>query len=240
MPSSSLNKRLVVILIVVVLLVFLPARRMAVWKMNLDVLEQVDDSPLILKAALVKPPDQADLNGDGKKECIVLNEGNARITNCGKQTFWQSPSSWQVTEAQMSDLNQDGQPEVTLFVWRPFQPWPIDREDPNDSRIKNFHNRKNQSCHVILIHWAGAGYQELWAGSALVRPVSQLHTADVNGDGVQELVALEGYYDSPFNGGTLTIWRWRGFGFTLVDQSEASYRSLEIRQVSDVNWIVTQ
>jgi hypothetical protein len=81
---------------------------------------------------------------------------------------------------------------------------------------------------------------ELWAGSALVRPVSQLAVADVDGDSGQELVALEGYYDSPFKGGSLTVWRWRGFGFVLVGKVNKMYQSLWLMQNAGKTWIVTQ
>jgi len=46
----------------------------------------------------------------------------------------------------------------------------------------------------------------------------QLHAIDLNGNGWQDLVSLEGQYDQEGKGGTLTVWKWNGFGFTLEDQ----------------------
>ncbi len=240
MQPSSLNKRLILILITVILLGYLPSEEVTVWKMNQDRLEQIENSKNIHLGTLVDLIRQADLNGDGKDECIGLREGSVQINNCAEETLWQSPSGWNVKEALISDLNRDGQNELTLLVWRPFQPWPIDRDDPTHSRIKDFRDFKNQSCHVILIHWTQGNFYELWAGSAMVRPVSQLHAVDVDTDGGQELVALEGYYNSPFSGGVLTVWRWRGFGFVLVDKKELFFRHVEIQNHLNANWIVTQ
>ena len=97
-------------------------------------------------------------------------------------------------QAQISDLNRDGGPEATLLVWRPFQPWPVDQWLPHGGRIESFHDDQGNSCHIILIGWRGSAYGELWAGSALAGPVRSFAAADLNGDGSQELLTLEGSY----------------------------------------------
>jgi hypothetical protein len=181
-----------------------------------------------------------DLNGDGKIECIVLNNETVDITDCEKMTLWQNPAEWHVKQAFISDLNHDGKPEVTLLVWRPFQAWPIDRFLPSGGRINTFHDRQDQSCHLILIGWDGHGYNELWAGSALIRPVSQLKAADLNGDGWQELVALEGEYNGNQSGGTLTVWNWHGFGFVLLAEVKREFTQLKVMQNSEKTWVDAQ
>jgi len=47
---------------------------------------------------------------------------------------------------------------------------------------------------VILIGWKKGGYGELWAGSALYQPLISLDAADVNADGADELITIEGEY----------------------------------------------
>jgi hypothetical protein len=96
------------------------------------------------------------------------------------------------------------------------------------------------SCHVILIGWARDGYNELWAGSALIRPVEQLHTVDLDGDGWQELAALEGNYDSSQSGGDLTVWKWNGFGFTLADEVKHNFNQIQIIGTNTQKWIFVQ
>lgn len=170
----------------------------------------------------------ADLDGDGHVECVLLSSDSAKISNCSNQVLWQSPRGWLVKQVFISDLNRDGKPEASLLVWRSFSPWPIDGFLPFGGRIKNFHDQKGLSCHLILIGWNGKSYIEKWAGSALIRPVEQLYAVDLDGDGEQELVGLEGEYDSPIPGGTLTIWRWRSFGFVLEDETDRWFETIRI------------
>jgi hypothetical protein len=129
----------------------------------------VDLVPLLL-------PD--DLNRDGKIEQVVLNDGIAEIQQSGV-TLWVTPLGWDVIQAQISDLNLDGQPEVALLVWRDFTPWPIDAYLPVPGRIKDFHNHNGKSSHLILI--------SLWQS--------------------QEIA----------------IWKWNGFGFTLLSRGPEGY-----------------
>lgn len=220
--------------------ILLPLSTLTFWHVDNQSLQIAKDSLDPRTAIQVDPLMKADLNQDGREECLQTVAGFASIRDCAGKILWQSPSTWQVREAQITDLNRDGEPEVTLLVWRPFKPWPIEQNDPSGSRIKDFHDSTNQSCHVILIHWSHGTFRELWAGSALVRPVSQLTVGDVDGDGWQELVALEGYYDSPFLGGSLTVWRWRGFGFVLQDKVNRFYKTVQLMQENSETWIVTK
>jgi hypothetical protein len=124
--------------------------------------------------------------------------------------------AWTVSDALTTDLNHDGKKEATLVVWRAFEPWPIDAYIPFPGRIDGFHNREGRSCHLILISERGGEYDELWAGSALADPIHQIAVADLDGDGWQELIALEGRYDDRLQTNTaITVWEWNGFGFSL-------------------------
>jgi hypothetical protein len=73
---------------------------------------------------------------------------------------------------------------------------------------------------LVLIDPASG--RETWAGSALPVPLFELVVGDVNGDGLAEVVALEGNYASQLDGtaNRIDIWRWRGFGFELLWRSE--------------------
>jgi hypothetical protein len=170
--------------------------------------------PLSIHPIPEAPP--TDLDGDGHLEHVLLVEGSASIQR-GRKTLWTSPPDWEVTQARISDLNQDDQPELALLLWREFAPWPIDAWLAYPGRINDFHDRDNRSCHLILIGWRGESFVELWAGSALVDPLLAFTATDINGDGNQELVALEGRYDGPRDTAhSVTTWEWNGFGFSLL------------------------
>lgn len=185
--------------------------------------------PVPVGLSALEPPRQADLDADGILESLVLSDGQARLFS-GAATVWASPAEWTVIQAQITDLDGDGQPEATLLVWRDFQAWPVDRWLPHGGRIATFHDAAGQSCHLILVHWSREGYRQLWAGSALADPVRQFASADLDGDGRQELVALESRYDLPRSaaGTAVKVWEWNGFGFTLVSSLVGRFDKLSL------------
>src|SRR5512143_2793282 len=75
---------------------------------------------------LVTAETAADFDHDGVAETLML-AGNPAIIQTGGQIRWQSPETWQVTQALIADLNHDHLPEAVLLVWRPFKPWPVDK-----------------------------------------------------------------------------------------------------------------
>jgi len=178
-------------------------------------------------------PAQADFDHDGLPERLALAGGRLTILSNGMST-WQSPVGWTVLQAQITDLNRDGRPEATLLVWRPFRPWPVDQWLPFGGRISNFHDEDGDSCHIILIGWRGKAYGELWAGSALAEPVRSFAAADLNGDGSQELLTLEGNYADAHlaPARALKVWGWNGFGFSIVSGIEGKFTALALVQAN--------
>jgi hypothetical protein len=155
---------------------------------------------------------------------LIVKHGLARIESPSGN--WQSPESWTVQQAAWTDLNHDGVSEVTLQVKRPFAPWPVDRVLPYGGFIASHQDDRGQSSHIILIGWKKDHWGELWAGSALARPVLSFQTVDVDQDGRQELVVLEGNYASqdPGAASSLAVWKWNTFGFDLVARLKSSSR----------------
>lgn len=161
----------------------------------------------------------ADLDSNGTTEVLDLQDGVATIQQ-EDNVVWRSPADWSVVDAQIADLNRDGNPEAVLLLWREFAPWPIDRYLVYPGRIEGFHDKAGQSCHLILIGWFKGDYREFWAGSAQVDPFTSFRAFDLNNDGSQELLALEGTYEETFpSNHALTVWEWNGFGFSLLSRS---------------------
>lgn len=175
----------------------------------------------------------ADLDQDGYLEQIILLDGGLEIRRHGV-TLWASPSDWQVTQAQITDINHDQIAEITLLVWREFRPWPIDAYLPHPGRIQGFHDQHNRSCHLILIGWQRGAYRELWAGSALADPILGFTAADLDQDGRQELATLETKYDSlsPL-GQAIALWEWNGFGFSLRSRAQGHFYMITTIQTYD-------
>jgi hypothetical protein len=126
-----------------------------------------------------------------------------------------APSEWCITAAALADATNDGLPEWVLLVWRPWRDWPIQRWSSVPSPIAGFHDAAGESCHLVLLD-PQSGH-EIWAGSALPTPLLALAVGDVNGDGRNEVVTLEGDYAAGHDGPAshIDVWRWNGFGFAL-------------------------
>ena len=125
------------------------------------------------------------------------------------------PPNWQATALVLADVTGDHAPEWVLLVWRPWQDWPIQRWSAFPSPIAGFHDAAGESCHLILLDPQDG--HEIWAGSALPAPLLALAVEDVDGDGGNEVVTVEGRYASGRDGpGThVDVWGWNSFGFTL-------------------------
>ena len=225
-------------LICLALLCFMLAApvRMRIWSLSATGLQPADIG--LVEVPVKKQP--ADLNGDGTYEEIRLADGRVELLQ-GPEVLWASPESWQVQSASLADLNRDGQMELALLVWRPWQPWPVDRVLPIGGRIAGFQNADGMSCHLILIGWRGQAFGERWAGSALADPLTEIVAADLDGDGRIELAALEGSYQDPPGSParSLTVWRWNGFGFTLIDRQPGRFQHLGVSVGSQANFLLT-
>ncbi len=215
-----MRDRIFLLLIIAALALVSPAP-IRVWQLDDSALRRV---PLSSVLHVVRSQTSADLDSDGIQESLVVTEGHAAIQTAGR-TRWQSPQAWQVKEAQITDLNHDGIPEVTLLVWRPFKPWPVDTWLPSGGRINSFHDVNGRSCHMILIGWKRDAFRELWAGSALAEPVNSFAVADLTENGWQDLVTLGGNYDDPPSAPSrrLKVWEWNGFGFSIVNELEDAF-----------------
>ncbi len=223
-------RRILLLLVIPALALISPAP-IRLWQLKDSRLKQVL-IPSILHVAQSRT--LADFNSDGILEALTLADGHAAIQADG-QTLWQSPSAWQVKQALITDLNRDGVPEVTLLVWRPFKPWPVDTWLPSGGRISRFHDSKGNSCHMVLIGWKQGSFRELWAGSAMAETVNRFAIADLKGSGRQYLVTLGGTYEDPSSAPSrqLKVWEWNGFGFSIVNGLEDSFRVLVPVQTDD-------
>ncbi|MBU0704030.1 MAG: VCBS repeat-containing protein, partial [Chloroflexi bacterium] len=131
------------------------------------------------------------------------------------------PADWHITASVLADVTGDSVSEWALIVWRPWRDWPIQRWSPAPSPIAGFHDAAGDSCHLILLDPSDG--REIWAGSALPAPLLALAVGDVDGDGRNEVVTLEGNYATGRDGPAtrVDVWRWNGFGFTMEWRSPA-------------------
>ncbi len=222
----KMNRRSILIALFVLLLVSpVPIQR---WSLSGDTL--LHDSTVPFNWTLISPNPLNHFEFGSRQHCLENDRQSIKIVDCQNKTVikWQSPENWKVTEAITADLNRDGRNELVMVVWREHKTWPIDSFLPSGGRIADFHDRNGKSCHLILVGWDGKKYRELWAGSSLIDPVFNIRAADLDRDGNQELVTLEGKYDNRNITGNLTVWDWSGFGFRLRDRQQGKFSEFGI------------
>ena len=135
---------------------------------------------------------EIDLTGDGVPEQVRLDGGRVVITSPNGET-WQSLPEWQVIDLALGDPNGDGRAELLLALWKK------DAEGTTRS-------------HPFILGYREGTYRVVWGGSAVADPIQGVELADLDGNGVQELLVLEQRGAIP----TVAAWRWHGWGFTLL------------------------
>jgi len=247
--KNIFQMRVGLLLLAILTLVQVSPAPMQMWMYRKDALMRTHPLVPFYKFPVVL---QDDLNQDGKMECLTLQDERAVLFSpnagclcsspCARNRVWQSPSSWQVKQAHITDLNMDGKNEIALLVWRQFSPWQVDKFMLHGGRISSFHDGANRSCHLSLIGWRRGKYGEVWAGSALAQPVVQFAALDLNGDGRQELAVLEADYAQQGSGraNSLAVWEWNGFGFTRLTRITGEVNTFLPVRAGDKVFLLTE
>jgi poly-gamma-glutamate synthesis protein (capsule biosynthesis protein) len=159
-----------------------------------------------------------DLTGDGVPE-HVRRVAEQIVVYSGGGEAWRSPPEWRVVDAALGDPNADGRGEVLMALWKTG----LDGLETPSPEKELF-----PRSHPFIVGYRGGVYRTLWGGSAVAKPIHEVELGDVTGDGFQELMVLEGD-----EGGerTVSLWRWHGWGFSLLWRSEpAAYRDLVLSE----------
>ncbi len=147
---------------------------------------------------------ELDLDGDGQTEQYTLRDGKVTV-QVDSRIVWQSPDDWWVDYFFLGDANNDGILDLNLLVWKegsfgPRMPFWLTEDDPS---IKN---------HLFIFKLEGDAFKPVWQSSNLDQPNYRAALLDLNGDGENELLVLEGSYTNPAEV-KITLWKWNGWGF---------------------------
>ncbi len=157
---------------------------------------------------------EADLDGDGEAEKIILSEGKVQVLKNGK-IIWQSDSAWQIDNLILADLNCDGKTEINMSLWKK-------GSYGDDLPFWLEENTEEWGSHLFIYGWRKGKIRPFWCSSTLEAPIKEMAAGDIDGDGKPELAILEGDYDNPKNDWAehLAIWSWNGWGFFNDYRSE--------------------
>jgi hypothetical protein len=173
------------------------------------------------KASYIKP--LAGLANNNLPVQYELKKGQLTIKDNGK-TLWQTPLEWWVDRYVVADSDSDGKLNINLSVWKqgnfgshlPF--W----IQENDQSIKN---------HFFVFEFKNNQPKPTWQSSNLEHPNCEFAFADLDNDGRDELVVIEGEYreDLQCIGNYLAVWKWNGWGFSNEWRSaEGNYKNLTV------------
>jgi len=170
-----------------------------------------------------------DVDGNGLDENYLLTNGQIVVSE-GGETIWQSEADWWVDDFALADSTGNGSLYLNLSVWKagnygPSQPFWVKDNDP---AVKN---------HFFVFGFRDGSIQPIWQSSSLAMPNCQFQLADVDRNGQQELVVLEGEYRDDWNcqANYLAVWRWKEWGFYNEWRSSAGFfANLKIVEENDL------
>jgi heat shock protein HslJ len=164
-----------------------------------------------------------DLTGDGLPE-DVQKVGEQVIIHQSGEVVWRSPATWRVADLALGDPNEDGRGELLLALWKPG----LDGLEPADPG-----KERTLRSRPFIVGYRGGEYRTLWGGSAVADPIHEVELGDIDGDGAQELIVLEG---DDHRQRTVSVWRWHGWGFSLIWRSHpGQYWDLTLHEGGSVS-----
>jgi len=190
-------------------------------------------SDISKSGVIISKQEQEDLDNDSFPENYDLENGKLTITE-NEKMIWQSPSNWWIDDFVLADSNNDGIVDINLSLWKsgsfgtskPF--WVKE----NDMSIKN---------HFFVLDFSGGSIKQVWGSSNLVEPNCEFKIADVDNDGKNDLVVVEGDYSQKpkCDGNYVAVWKWNGWGFSNEWRSEkGNFANLEIEKIDGKSYIV--
>lgn len=155
-----------------------------------------------------------DLDADGKIETYALSaDGILTVTEDGKE-IWHTDEGWKVEGFFLTDADNDGIADLSLSVWKPgnygeAMPFWVGE---NDMSVRN---------HFFVYSLEDDRMRPVWQSSNLAAPDCGFTIDDIDADGKNELIAMEGdYADAVCRGRRLSVWRWHEWGFLNEWKSE--------------------
>ena len=142
-----------------------------------------------------------DLDRDGVIETLILDATRdpALTIYHGKTKTWSGiPRQWKPWKMTTGDVDGDGKLDIILGVHKSTRFMPFD--------------------HNCLFVWGFEGKvaTKKWLGSSLSKPFSDFLSFDIDGDGEDELIALE---EKQNKKKCVVVYSWIGFGFASDWQS---------------------
>lgn len=183
--------------------------------------------------SIISRQEEADLDNNSISENYILENGRLTISE-NLKIVWQSPGEWWVDNFILADSNNDGIADINLSLWKagnfgsskPF--WVKE----NDMSVKN---------HFFVLDFINGTVKQVWGSSNLAEPNCEFQIADVDNDGKNELIVIEGDYSQKpkCSGNYVAAWKWNDWGFSNEWRSEkGNFSGIEIEKINGKSYIV--
>jgi hypothetical protein len=123
------------------------------------------------------------------------------LSGGNKEVYKRDMSEYNPWKIQTADVDGDGAFEVSVGVYKTARFHPVMAKRP------------------FIYAWDGTDLKPKWLGSRLSRPFDDYAFADLNGDGADEIIAIERLED---NRCIVQAYEWTGFGFIGTAESAAA------------------
>lgn len=132
--------------------------------------------------------------GDEYGEDLVILTFDGKL----KEKYKYSIAKMNPWKVQAADVDGDGVKEISVGMYKKTEFHPVMAKRP------------------YLYNWHGSYISPKWRGSRLARPFDDYIFADIDGDGMDELVSIEILSDGRK---VMNSYKWKGFGFEGIGES---------------------
>ena len=151
-----------------------------------------------------------------------------------EKMIWQSPNDWWIDNFILADSNNDGVVDINLSLWKSgsfgtSKPFWIKE---NDMSVRN---------HFFVLDFVNGKVKQIWGSSNLTEPNCDFQVSDIDNDGKNDLVVIEGDYSQKpkCNGNYVAVWKWNDWGFSNEWRSEkGNFSNLKIEKNNGRNYIL--
>lgn len=115
---------------------------------------------------------EADIDGNGVKECYLLKNGYLEVTEKEK-LFWKAHGDWYVQDIEIADITGNGKPNLILQFMS---------TDNFASHIPFWHKKREKGLfsHIFIYEYRQGRLKCIWGSSALNRPAVSMEMVDIN------------------------------------------------------------